>query len=272
MRRPWQGGCGAASTRRPRQGGGGSQPPKPPRDGQVVRPAHRWPLRQRPSQLRAHLRGVTDRDGIAALKEQHAATGHPGSNDRGMTVFLCSRCGTAITPEPAEPAAVPDVSDDERDRDKETRRHLPLFRGAATRSIPSPGDLPTSCRTTRRPRSRLTRAELWSAVKRASSFPPAADTRCWCTLMTPTAFGCCPTGRTAVGAADRQATRDSTGPAPAALRSRPSRPTVSGPFALHLDSVRTYAFCEQDRKTYADDVHDTPDGIRLPQLLRDCIP
>ncbi|MEU6291755.1 hypothetical protein [Streptomyces sp. NPDC046988] len=37
-----------------------------------------------------------------------------------MTVFLCSKCGTAITPELAELAAVPDVSDDERDRDKET--------------------------------------------------------------------------------------------------------------------------------------------------------
>ncbi|MFE9677199.1 hypothetical protein ACFYO5_24220 [Streptomyces sp. NPDC006259] len=39
-----------------------------------------------------------------------------------MTVFLCSKCGTAITPELAELAAVPDISDDERDRDKETRR------------------------------------------------------------------------------------------------------------------------------------------------------
>ncbi|WP_260149040.1 hypothetical protein [Streptomyces sp. PanSC9] len=39
-----------------------------------------------------------------------------------MTVFLCSRCGSAITPEHAELASVPHVSDDERDRDKETRR------------------------------------------------------------------------------------------------------------------------------------------------------
>ncbi|MEV6731423.1 hypothetical protein [Streptomyces sp. NPDC051364] len=39
-----------------------------------------------------------------------------------MTVFLCSKCGTAITPGLAELAAIPDVSDDERDRDKETRR------------------------------------------------------------------------------------------------------------------------------------------------------
>ncbi|MBL7496977.1 hypothetical protein I6A84_37595 [Frankia sp. CNm7] len=41
-----------------------------------------------------------------------------------MTVFLCSRCGTAITPELVELVAVPDVSDVERDRnrDKETGR------------------------------------------------------------------------------------------------------------------------------------------------------
>ncbi|MGW6599824.1 hypothetical protein [Streptomyces sp. NPDC055036] len=39
-----------------------------------------------------------------------------------MTVFRCSKCGIAITPELAELPAVPDVSDDERDRHKETRR------------------------------------------------------------------------------------------------------------------------------------------------------
>ncbi|MFH8640352.1 hypothetical protein [Streptomyces goshikiensis] len=39
-----------------------------------------------------------------------------------MTVFLCSKCGTAITPQLAELAAVPNVSDDEHDRDKDTRR------------------------------------------------------------------------------------------------------------------------------------------------------
>ncbi|MFG2978870.1 hypothetical protein ACGFYY_38520 [Streptomyces sp. NPDC048331] len=39
-----------------------------------------------------------------------------------MTAFLCSKCGTAITPQLAELAAVPNVSDDEHDRDKDTRR------------------------------------------------------------------------------------------------------------------------------------------------------
>ncbi|WP_043235757.1 hypothetical protein [Streptomyces violaceusniger] len=41
-----------------------------------------------------------------------------------LFVFLCSKCGTAITPELAELAAIPDVSDDDRDRDRDrkTRR------------------------------------------------------------------------------------------------------------------------------------------------------
>ncbi|MFF6980208.1 hypothetical protein ACFZAV_21300 [Streptomyces sp. NPDC008343] len=49
--------------------------------GQVVRPAYRWLLRQRPSQLLAHIRSVTDPDGFAALKDQYTATGHAGAND-----------------------------------------------------------------------------------------------------------------------------------------------------------------------------------------------
>lgn len=39
-----------------------------------------------------------------------------------MTVFLCSTCGTAITRELVELSAIPDVSDNEHDRDKQTRR------------------------------------------------------------------------------------------------------------------------------------------------------
>ena len=37
--------------------------------------------------------------------------GNSGHYNEGMTVFLCSKCGTAITPELVELAAVPDVSD-----------------------------------------------------------------------------------------------------------------------------------------------------------------
>ncbi|WP_052744524.1 tyrosine-type recombinase/integrase [Streptomyces odonnellii] len=49
--------------------------------GQVVRPAYRWLLRQRPSQLLAHIRSVTDPHGFAALKDRYTATGHTGAND-----------------------------------------------------------------------------------------------------------------------------------------------------------------------------------------------
>ncbi|TQJ46329.1 hypothetical protein FBY34_5706 [Streptomyces sp. SLBN-115] len=46
----------------------------------------------------------------------------PEAYNEGMTIFFCSKCGSAITPELAELAVVPDFSNDERDRDKETRR------------------------------------------------------------------------------------------------------------------------------------------------------
>lgn len=67
--------------------------------GQVVRPAHRWLLRQRPSQLLAHIRSVTDPDGFAALKDQYTATGHAGSNDcnnalNRVTWIVASKGGT----------------------------------------------------------------------------------------------------------------------------------------------------------------------------------
>ncbi len=39
-----------------------------------------------------------------------------------MTVFLCSKCSTAITSELVELPAIPDVSETEHDRDAKTRR------------------------------------------------------------------------------------------------------------------------------------------------------
>ncbi|WP_158690687.1 hypothetical protein [Streptomyces sp. 142MFCol3.1] len=67
--------------------------------GQVVRPAYRWLLRQRPSQLLAHIRSVTDPDAFAALKDQYAATGHAGTNDcnnalNRVTWIVASKGGT----------------------------------------------------------------------------------------------------------------------------------------------------------------------------------
>lgn len=67
--------------------------------GQVVRPAYPWLLRQRPAQLLAHIRSVTDPDGFAALKDQYSATGHSGSNDcnnalNRVTWIVTSKGGT----------------------------------------------------------------------------------------------------------------------------------------------------------------------------------
>jgi integrase len=49
--------------------------------GQVVRPTYRWLLRQRPSQLLAHIRTATDPAGFAALRDQYMVSGRSGAND-----------------------------------------------------------------------------------------------------------------------------------------------------------------------------------------------
>ncbi|MET7727342.1 site-specific integrase [Streptomyces mirabilis] len=62
-------------------------------------PAYPWLLRQRPAQLLARIRSVTDPDGFAALKDQYSATGHSGSNDcnnalNRVTWIVTSKGGT----------------------------------------------------------------------------------------------------------------------------------------------------------------------------------
>ncbi|QCX82648.1 Phage integrase family protein (plasmid) [Streptomyces sp. YIM 121038] len=68
--------------------------------GQVVRPAYRWLLRQRPSQLLAHIRSVTDPDGFAALKDRYTATGHTGANDcnnaLNRVTWIVTRKGSTV--------------------------------------------------------------------------------------------------------------------------------------------------------------------------------
>lgn len=49
--------------------------------GQAVRPTYRWLLRQRPSQLLAHIRSATDPDGFARLTAQYSQSGRAGAND-----------------------------------------------------------------------------------------------------------------------------------------------------------------------------------------------
>lgn len=49
-------------------------------------------------------------------------SGNSEHYNAGMTVFHCSKCGTAITPDLVELAPAPDVSDSLQDRDKKTRR------------------------------------------------------------------------------------------------------------------------------------------------------
>ncbi|MFF9340784.1 hypothetical protein ACF1CG_13730 [Streptomyces sp. NPDC014773] len=86
-----------------------------------------------------------------------------------MTVFLCSKCGAAITSELAELAAVPDFSVGERDRDKETRRAPSTIPQGRYAIDPEPWGPPTSCRTIRTTPSRLSREGIGSVAKKASS-------------------------------------------------------------------------------------------------------
>ena len=153
----------------------------------------------------------------------------PEHYDEGMTVVLCSKCGTAITPEPAEPAAVPDVSDDERDRDKETRRAPSTVPRGHYAIDPEPWGPPYAVQDDQEDPSRLSRADLWSAAHKASSSRPVRDTQCWCVPATPPISNACPMRRAATGAADREVTRGSTAPA---LRRSPRDPRGRPPRAL----------------------------------------
>ncbi|MFE5513835.1 tyrosine-type recombinase/integrase [Streptomyces sp. NPDC056529] len=49
--------------------------------GQAVRPTYRWLLRQRPSQLLAHVRTATDPDGFTRLTARYTQSGRAGAND-----------------------------------------------------------------------------------------------------------------------------------------------------------------------------------------------
>ncbi|MFD7838678.1 hypothetical protein [Streptomyces sp. NPDC059761] len=160
-----------------------------------------------------------------------------------MTVFLCSMCGTAITPELAELATVPDISDDERDRDKETRPPSTVPRGHYV-IVPEPWGPPYIVQDHQEdPRPAQSRGPV---VCREEGFVIAAGTR-HTVLVHPddaadiqplpnweNSNGCCgPAG-------DEGLNRACPCGAPVATLAD----DCSGPYELHLDPVRTYAFSQ----------------------------
>ncbi|MFF2729740.1 hypothetical protein ACFVS9_17810 [Streptomyces sp. NPDC058008] len=159
-----------------------------------------------------------------------------------MTVFHCSACGTAMTPELTELTAVPDVSDDERDRDRETRRApstVPLGHYAID---PEPWGAPYVVQDDQgSPKPAQSRGFL---VCGEEGFVTSAGTR-QTVLVHPDdaaslrplpdwarSRGCCgPSG-------DKGLNRSCPCGAPVATLAA----DCYGPCELHLDPVRTYAF------------------------------
>ncbi|MFD8992579.1 hypothetical protein ACFVZ4_31600 [Streptomyces goshikiensis] len=161
-----------------------------------------------------------------------------------MTVFLCSKCGTAITPQLAELAAVPNVSDDEHDRDKDTRRAPSTVPQGHYVIDAEPWGPPYVVQNDQEdPKPAQSRGLLVSGEE---GFVISAGVR-GTVLMYPedapdlrplpnweNSSGCCgPTGNEGLNRVC------SCGAAVATLAA-----DCFGPYELHLDPVRTYAFSQ----------------------------
>ncbi|MCX4776427.1 hypothetical protein [Streptomyces sp. NBC_01264] len=165
----------------------------------------------------------------------------PEDYNRAMTVFLCTECGTAITPELTELATVPDVSDDEQDRDATTRRAPSTVPRGRYAIDPEPWGHPYVVQDDQEnPRRAQSRGLL---VLRDDGFVISAGSR-QTVLTHPDAAagllplphwensnGCCgPTGNQGLNRACACGAQVATLAA-----------DCFGPYELHLDPVRTYA-------------------------------
>ncbi|MGA4538572.1 hypothetical protein ACPA54_01090 [Uniformispora flossi] len=159
-----------------------------------------------------------------------------------MTVFLCSKCGTAITPELAGLAAVPDPSDDEHGRDKETRRATSTVPRGRYAIDPEPWGAPYVAQDDQEdPKPAQSRGTL---ICREEGFVISAGVPGTVLIHPEDALdlrplpnwenstGCCgPMG-------DEGLNRACPCGAPVATLAA----DCFGPYELHLDPVRTYAF------------------------------
>jgi len=169
----------------------------------------------------------------------------PEHYNGGMTVFLCSKCGTAITPELAELATVPDVSHTEQDRDEKTRRAPSTVPRGHYAIDPEPWGPPYVAQEDQEnPKPAHPRGPL--VVREEGFFVISAGVR-GTIVMHPddapdlrflpdwaNSNGCCgPTG-------DEGLNRACPCGAPVATLAA----SCFGPFELHLDPVRTSAFSQ----------------------------
>lgn len=165
-------------------------------------------------------------------------------NER-MTVFLCSKCGTAITPDLVELAAVPDVSGSLQDRDKKTRRATSTVQRGHYVIDPEPWGPPYVQQDDQEdPEPAQSRGPLVCNEEGFVISAGVTDT----VLVNPedavalqplpnweNSMGCCgPTG-------DEGLNRACACGAPVATLAA----DCFGPYELHLDPLRTYAFARQ---------------------------
>lgn len=168
----------------------------------------------------------------------------PENYNEGMTVFLCSKCGTAITPELAELAAVPDLSIGEHDRDKETRRAPSTIPRGRYAIEPEPWGPPYVVQDDQKnPKPAQSRGPL---ICHEEGFVISAGSRHTVVVHPDDAAGLqpLPNGQNSTGccgpAGDEGLNRACPCGAPVATLAA----DCFGPYELHLDPVRTYAFSQ----------------------------
>ncbi|MER5738368.1 hypothetical protein ABT117_22160 [Streptomyces sp. NPDC002262] len=159
-----------------------------------------------------------------------------------MTVFLCAKCGTAITPGLAELAAVPDFSVGERDRDEKTRRAPSTVPRGCYAIDPAPWGPPYVVQDDQRnpkpaqprgPRIRGEEGFVMSAGTRRTVLVHPADAA---------ALEALPNGENNTGCCGPAGDEGLNRACPCGARVATLAADCLGPYELHLDPVRTYAF------------------------------
>jgi hypothetical protein len=171
-------------------------------------------------------------------------SGNSEHYNEGMTVFLCSKCGTAITPELVELAEVPEVSDSLQDRDEKTRRAASTVRQGHYAIDPEPWGPPYVLQDDQdNPQPAQSRSPL---VCNEEGFIISAG-KPGTILVNPedavdlqplpdweNSTGCCgPTGNEGLNRA-----------CPCGAPVATLTADCFGPYELHLDPVRTFAFSQ----------------------------
>ncbi len=182
--------------------------------------------------------------GTDTASEMGMRSSRPTYYNEEMTVFLCAKCGTAITPELVELAAVPQVSDNPTDRDGTTRRALSTVPLGCYAIDPEPWGAPfVAQHDQENPKRAQSRSPIFlndgilvisagvqdTVVVHPDDAPDLRPLPGW-----ENSGGCCgPKGYEGLNRA-----------CPCGARVATLAADCAGPYELHLDPVRVYAFLE----------------------------